>query len=396
MSKRYNVTLTASSIGYIVQAIMNNFLPLLFVYFVTAYKIPLYLISIVIAYNFLLQILVDYFSSNFILKIGHRASTIISGASASLGLIFLAVTPSIFNGYVGIYIGVIISVTLMAIGSGLSEVLLSPIIEALPFKNKESKMSFLHSFYALGHLIIILISTAFFIVFGIENWMYLALFITIIPITEIILFTFCPIIPPEGDDKTVKRRDLFKNKTFIILFILMIAVGGCEQAIAQWVSYFAESGLNVSKTVGDLVGTSTFAFFMFLSRFLHGLSKDRFRLYSLIVVCAIGLIACYLITAISPIAVISLVSISLCGLFLGVTWPGVYSLGGKLFSSGGTVMFSMLALGGDVGCSLGPMMVGLISSSFDMKIGILFATVFPLLLLVGMILLKKNNKSEGL
>lgn len=396
MSKRYNITLTACSIGYIVQAIMNNFLPLLFVYFVTAYKIPLYLISIVIAYNFLLQILVDYFSSTLILRVGHRASTIISGACAGFGLIFLAITPSIFSGYIQIFIGVIISVTLMAVGSGLSEVLLSPIIEALPFENKESKMSFLHSFYALGHLIVILISTAFFIVFGIENWAYLALFITLIPIIEIVLFTFCPIIPPVGDDKTVRKRDLFKNKTFIILFILMIAVGGCEQSIAQWISYFTESGLNVSKTVGDLVGTSTFAFFMFLSRFLHGLSKDRFRLYGLIVVCAIGLIACYLITAISPIAVISLVSISLCGLFLGVTWPGVYSLGGKLFKSGGTVMFSMLALGGDVGCSLGPMMVGLISSSFDMKIGLFFATVFPLILLIGMILLKKNNKSEKL
>lgn len=394
MKKSYNVTLTACSIGYVVQAIMNNLLPLLFVYFVTAYKIPLYLISIIIAYNFLLQILVDYFSSTLILKVGHRASTIISGASATLGLILLSIVPNVVHGYLEIYVGLIIAVTLMAIGSGLSEVLLSPIIEALPFENKESKMSFLHSFYALGHLIIVLVSTAYFVVFGIENWVFLALFLTIVPILEIILFTFCPIIPPPGDEGNARRRDFFKNKTFIILFILMIAVGACEQAIAQWSSYFAESGLKVSKTVGDLIGTSTFAFFMFLSRMLHGLSKDKVKLYTLLVICGIGLIACYLITAISPIAVISLVAISLCGLFGGITWPGVYSIGGNLFKTGGTVMFSMLALGGDVGCSLGPMLVGFVASGLNMNAGILFATIFPLIFLIGILLLRKNKNLE--
>ncbi len=394
MNNRYNVTLTACSIGYVVQGIVNNFLPLLFVYFVTAYKIPLYLISIIIAYNFLFQIFVDFISSTLILKLGYRASTVLSGVFAGLGMVSLSLVPSIFSSYIGIYVGIILAVTLMAFGSGLSEVLYSPIIEALPFKNKEAKMSFLHSFYALGHLFIILFSTAYFVLFGIENWVFLALIITVVPVIEIILFTFCPIIPPLGDEVKVRKRDLFRSKTFIILFILMIAVGASEQAIAQWASYFAESGLKVSKTAGDLIGASAFALFMFISRMIHGLSKNKVKLYTVIIVCVLALIACYLITVISPIAVISLVSISLCGLFVGVAWPGVYSLGGKLFGSGGTVMFSMLALGGDVGCSLGPMLVGLVANSTDIKMGILLATVFPLIVLICMITLKKKDKVE--
>lgn len=394
MNRRYRLTVTACSMGYIVQALVNNFLPLLFVYFATAYKIPVSLISTIIAYNFALQIIVDTLSSSFILKIGHRASSILSGALASFGLILLAITPLVLSGYLKIYIGIMLAVTFMAIGSGLSEVLLSPIIEALPFENKSSMMSFLHSFYCLGHLFLVLISTAFFVLCGVDKWFILALCLVVIPLLEVILFTVCPIIKPTGDDIVVKKTKLFKNKRFVLLFILMITAGACEQAIAQWASYFAESGLKVSKTMGDLLGASAFALFMFLSRFLHGLSGKKFNVSTLILICSVGLTACYLLTVLQPSAVLSLVFISLSGFFVGVVWPGVYSIGGDLFSSGGTTMFSMLALGGDVGCTLGPTLVGFIASGTNMKVGILVSTLFPIILLVGMIILKKTAKEE--
>ncbi|MBQ3235667.1 MAG: MFS transporter [Clostridia bacterium] len=394
MAKRYGLTVTACSTGYVVQALVNNFLPLLFVYFSTAYKIPVYLISTVIAYNFVLQILIDMLSSSFILKIGHRASCILSGTSACVGLVILAITPFVVSGYIAIYVGIMIAVTFMAAGSGLSEVLLSPIIEALPFENKSSMMSFLHSFYCLGHLVLVLLSTAFFVLFGVDKWYILALFFVLIPAIEVILFSVCPIIKPTGDERVVKKLQLFKNKRFLLLFVLMISAGACEQAIAQWASYFAESGLKVSKTMGDLLGASTFALFMFLSRFLHGLSGKKFNVSTLILICSVGLTACYLLTVLQPNAVLSLIFISLSGFFVGIVWPGVYSIGGDLFSSGGTTMFSMLALGGDVGCTLGPTLVGFIASGTSMNMGILIATIFPLLLLFGMLILKRTAKDE--
>ena len=394
MTKKYGLTITACSTGYIVQALVNNFLPLLFVYYASAYQIPVSLISTIIAYNFVLQILIDSFSSSFILKIGHRAACIFSGASAAFGLILLALTPIVLSGYLKIYVGIMVAVTFMATGSGLSEVLLSPIIEALPFENKSSKMSFLHSFYCLGHLCLVLVSTLFFVLFGVDKWFILTLILTIVPLLEVVFFCFCPIIKPLGDDVVVRKKDLLKNKRFLLLLMLMVSAGACEQAIAQWASYFAESGLNVSKTRGDLVGTSAFALFMFLSRFLHGLSGRKFNVSTLILICSIGLTSCYLLTVLQPSAILSLVFISLSGFFVGIVWPGVYSIGGDLFSNGGTTMFSMLALGGDVGCTLGPSLVGFVASGASMKIGILFATIFPVILLIGMITLKKTAKEE--
>lgn len=394
MKNNYSMTLTACSVGYVVQAVINNFLPLLFVYFVSIYEIPLSLITVLVSYNFILQIAIDYFSSAFILKIGYRKTAIISACFAILAFIVLAVLPNVLKGYMLKYISIMLAVTLMAIGSGVSEVILSPIIEALPFENKEAKMSFLHSFYALGHLFIILSATAFFVIFGIEKWYIFSILLIIIPLFEILLFLKCPIIKPSGDEVRVKKSKLFKDKTFILLFLLMIMAGASEQAIAQWASFFAEKGLNVSKTTGDLIGASTFALFMFISRMFYGLSKDKLNLKTTITVCALLLTACYVLTVIQPSAVLSLVFVALCGLFVGIMWPGVYALGGKIFSQGGTVMFSMLALGGDIGCSIGPMLVGAVASKFDINLGILIATIFPFLLFIGMIILKRNKKTS--
>lgn len=394
MRKNYNLTTVACSTGYVLQAIVNNFLPLLFVYFVSEYKIPLALITVLVSYNFVLQIFVDAFSSNFILKVGHRTAVIISALLPIIAFILLALTVNLFDRTLFITIGIFVAVTLMATGSGLSEVLLSPIIEAIPFENKSSKMSFLHSFYALGHFLLVILATAFFVFVGIDKWYIFMLILLVVPVFEIIAFAVCPIIPPDVEGVKVKKSQLFKDKIFILLFILMICAGACEQSIAQWASYFAESGLKVSKTLGDLIGTSVFALFMFLSRFLHGISKDRFNLIKTLILSAILLSACYLLTVLQPIKILSLVFVALCGLFVGIVWPAIYSIGGKLYSSGGTVMFSMLALGGDLGCSAGPMLVGFIASKTSINIGILSATVFPIILFVGLLILKNNKKSK--
>ena len=393
MNKKYNLTLTACSIGYILQASINNLLPLLFVYFTSGYKIPLSFITVLVSYNFILQILIDTFSSKFIIKMGYKKAGVVSALFGLIGFVALGFTPIIFDGTIGIIIGIIIAVTLMAIGSGLSEVALSPIVEALPFDNKSSKMSFLHSFYPLGHLFIILLATVFFWIFGIENWNYLAFFIVIIPLVEILLFIKSPVVNPAEEEKNVKKLDLFKDKTFILLFVLMVGAGASEQAIAQWASYFAESGLKVSKTMGDLIGASAFALFMFISRFSYGLSKEKINLNKFIIGCSALLIACYLLSVLQPSAVLSLIFVALSGLFVGIMWPGFYAIGGKLFSSGGTAMFSMLALGGDLGCTLGPLVVGAVASKSSIGLGVLLATVFPIIMLIGMIILDKKERN---
>ena len=393
MKKNYNLTLTACSIGYILQASINNLLPLLFVYFTSVYKMPLSFITAIVSYNFILQIFIDTFSSKFIIKIGYKKAGIVSALFGLIGFSFLGFTPIIFTSLNGLLFGIIIAVTLMAVGSGLSEVALSPIVEALPFDNKSSIMSFLHSFYPLGHLFIILLATAFFWVFGIENWNYLAFAIIIIPIVEILLFIKSPVVNPTEEEKQVKKLSLFKDKTFILLFVLMISAGASEQAIAQWASYFAESGLKVSKTMGDIIGASTFALFMFISRFGYGLSKDKINLNKFIIWCSVMLIVCYVFSVVQPNPILSLVFVALSGLFVGIMWPGVYAIGGKLFSSGGTAMFSMLALGGDLGCTLGPLLVGAVATNSSVGIGILLATIFPIITFIGMIILDKKERS---
>jgi fucose permease len=255
-------------------------------------------------------------------------------------------------------------------------------------------MSFLHSFYALGHIITIVIATLFFTLFKIDNWYILSLIFIIIPLIEISFFISCPIIAPKGDEIKIKKRELFKNKTFIILFLLMIMAGASEQAIAQCASFFAEAGLKVSKSLGDLLGACLFAFFMFISRMWYGIAKKKPKITNTIFIFSIGLVFCYILTVIQPSAVASLIFIALCGFFVGILWPGIYSIGGGIFESGGTVMFSMLALGGDVGCSLGPLLVGFVADFSNIKAGILSATIFPLLLIIGMLLLIKLTKEK--
>lgn len=394
MNKKYNLTLTACSVGYILQGSINNLIPLLFVYFTSAYKIPLSFITAIVTYGFILQIVIDTFSSKFIIKTGYKNAGIVSALFGLMGFAVLGFTPIVFYSTAGIIIGVLIAVTLTGVGSALSEVCLSPIIEELPFNNKPSIMSLIHSFYPLGHLLTILLATAFFWVFGIEKWNYLAFFLILIPLIEILLLIKSPVINPTEEQKRVKKTELFKNKTFILLFILMISAGASEQAIAQWASYFAESGLKVSKTMGDLIGASAFAFFMIISRFSYGLSKDKINLNKFIIGCSILLIACYLLSVLQPSALLSLIFVALSGLFVGIMWPGIYAIGGNLFSYGGTAMFSMLALGGDLGCTLGPLLVGVVASGWTIKTGVLLATAFPIVVLIGMIILNKKEKQE--
>lgn len=394
MEKKYLLTVKACQIGYIVQAAVNNLLPLLFVYFNEVYNIPVYLISTIITYNFGLQIFVDFCVSKIVIKLGYKKTVISALSLVIVGLMLLGLVPYLFSDYLSIYIGIMIACTFTAVGGGTTELIFSPVVEALPLKNKQKRMSMLHSFYCFGHILTIVFATIFFVVFGIENWTILAFILAIVPLITIVLFSKSTIVPPEGDEAPVGRIRLFKNGAFLILFLLMICAGATEQAIAQWISYFAESGLNMVKAYGDLVGTLAFAVFMLLSRLYFGKTKKQVDIIKTIITFSVFLTLFLLISMLTNLKVLSLIILATCGIFVAYFWPSVYSYSSVVFPSGGTVMFSMLALGGDIGCTLGPTIVGLVADVTSVKVGILSSVVFSLAMILLCVIIK-TKKERG-
>lgn len=391
MKTNYRKTTIACFTGYIVQAIVNNFVPLLFVTLQDSYNISLSKITALVTVNFIIQLIVDMLSAGFIDKIGYRASVIIAHILSATGLVLLVFLPAILP---DAFLGIIISVIIYAIGGGLIEVIVSPVMEACPTDNKEKAMSLLHSFYCWGHVGVVLVTTAFFEIAGVGNWKFLALAWAVVPVFNIFLFAKAPIfsLNPEGG-QGMELKQLFSKKIFWVLMLMMMCAGASEQAVSQWASTFAEQGLGVSKTIGDLAGPMAFAILMGTSRLLYGkygnkIDLDRFMEYS-IILC----IASYLCISLAPVPVLSLAGCAICGFSVGILWPGTFSKAAVSIKGGGTALFAMLALAGDLGCSSGPALAGTVSSCFNnnLRTGILAAIVFPALLLAGLVFLHKTE-----
>ncbi len=402
-------TLYASYLGYITQAIINNLPPLLFVTFQSQFSIPISKISVLITMNFFIQILVDLVSAKYIDKIGYRRSVIFAHICSVAGLVLLGVLPFIMDPFIGI----VAAMALNAIGGGLTEVLISPIVESLPGDAKASAMSMLHSFYCWGHMAVVIFSTLYFVLAGMEYWRFLPLLWAIVPAFNIWFFSRVPLFTLVAEGEAVPLGKLFKTKIFWVFFVLMICAGASEQAMSQWSSLFAEMGLGVSKTVGDLLGPCAFACLMGLSRMIYGKMGDKLPMRAAIAGSAVLCLGAYLLTVFSPLPLWSLIGCALCGFSVGIFWPGVFSLSASAYPAGGTAMFAILALAGDVGCAGGPGIVGMISDFADkgsfsvlaslipstgteagLKIGMLCAIVFPILLVVGMGILKKMKKQK--
>ena len=382
--------------GYIVQAIVNNFVPLLFLTFESSYNIPLSQITMLITFNFGIQLIVDLLSTKFVDRIGYRVSIVMAHVFAAGGLIGLVVLPDLLP---NAFAGLLIAVVIYAIGGGLIEVLISPIMESCPTENKEKAMSLLHSFYCWGHVGVVLLSTLFFKLCGIENWKILALIWAAIPIANGIVFCKAPIASLIEDGETgMSLRDLCRNQMFWILMLMMVCAGASEQAVSQWASTFAEQGLGVTKTIGDLAGPMAFAILMGSARAFYGKFGEKIDLDKFMMGSSLLCVIAYLCISLSPSPLISLVGCAVCGLSVGIMWPGTFSKASATLKNGGTAMFALLALAGDVGCSGGPTLVGFVTGqmSNNLKLGILAGIVFPILLIVAEIVLKgrkiqKNN-----
>lgn len=386
----YGHTIYASYLGYITQAIVNNFVPLLFLTFQAQYGITLEKLGLLVTINFGVQLFVDFIAAKFIDKIGYRAAIVAAHVFSGLGLIGLAIFPELLPPYVGI----ILAIICYAIGGGIIEVLVSPIVEACPTTKKEAAMSLLHSFYCWGHVFVVLASTLFFIFAGIENWKWMAVIWSILPFANAVYYGLVPLASPVEEGKGMSMRELLKSKTFWILFLLMICSGASEQGMSQWASAFAEFGLKVSKTVGDLAGPCLFAVLMGTSRALYAKLSDKISLKAAMIGSGCLCIACYLLAAFAPHPVLGLIGCAVCGFSVGIMWPGTFSLASNTMPTGGTAMFALLALAGDLGCGSGPTIVGAVAEKFgdDLKLGVLSAIVFPVLLVVVNVLLKSRTK----
>lgn len=396
MAKNYEKTIRACFIGYIVQAIVNNFAPLLFITFQTTYDIPLAQITTLITINFALQLMTDLAAAYFTDKIGYRASVLIAHTMAALGLIGLAVFPSVMPSP---FVGLVMAVVLYAIGGGLLEVIVSPMVEACPSEHKDRTMSMLHSFYCWGSVGVILVSTLVFWLFGIQNWRVLAALWAIVPIANGIAFINVPIISmEESTGESTPMSQLFKIKMFWIFIVLMCCAGASELVISQWASAFAEKALGISKSLGDLLGPTLFAVLMGLSRVIYGKYGDKIGLDRMMILsCALCVIA-YLMIALFDSAVIGLTGIAISGFAVGIMWPGTYSKAAGVMKGGGTAMFAFLALAGDLGCTSGPTFAGWTAAVFgdNLKVGILCATVFPAVMLMTLLMTRNSlaHKSQ--
>jgi len=397
LKTNYKMTIYACFIGYIVQAIINNFAPLLFLTFQDSYGVPLSQITLLVTINFGLQLLVDLLAVGFVDKIGYRTSMILAHVCAAVGIVMLVVLPAVLP---NAFVGLLLAVMIYAVGGGLLEVLVSPVMEACPTDNKEKAMSLLHSFYCWGHVGVVLISTAFFKIFGIENWRILAVIWALVPLFNTFLFTKVPVASMiEEGEKGLSIGQLAKQKIFWVFLLMMLCAGASEQSVSQWASTFAEKGLGVSKTVGDLAGPMAFAILMGSARAFYGKYGEKINLEKFMVGSSILCVAAYLCIALVPNPLIGLIACAVCGLSVGIMWPGTFSKAAAALPGGGTAMFAFMALAGDLGCSGGPTLVGTVSGIFadDLRKGILAAVIFPILLIMGIglaTILRKSGKTE--
>ncbi len=390
MKSKYRKTLIACYLGFITQAITANFVPLLFLTFHRTYQISLGKIAFISTVFFFTQLLVDLFCAKYVDKIGYRRSVVASEVLSGVGLIGLAVLPELLPSP---YVGILVSVMIYAIGSGLIEVLGSPIVEACPFDNKESVMSLLHSFYCWGSVGVILLSTLFFAIFGIENWKILACIWAVIPLYNIFNFLSCPIesLTEEGEGMSISQ--LFQIPIFWIAIILMVCAGASEISMAQWASAYAESALNIPKSLGDIVGPCLFAVMMGISRSFYGKYGEKLDLIKFMIGSGVLCLVCYLLAALGPFPILNLAGCIVCGFSVGIMWPGTISITSGKIPLGGTAMFALLAMAGDLGGSIGPGVIGVVTQNANdnLKVGMLAACVFPVVLILSVLFIRKKR-----
>ncbi len=400
----YKSTIYACYAGYITQATVNNLAPILFIVFQQGYGLSYERLSILIMINFVTQLVTDAVSVRLCRYISPRAMTVFAHIMCALGLAMLGLFPLVLSDP---FRGLCVSVAVYAVGGGLTEVLISPIIEAIPDtvgSEKAAAMSLLHSFYCWGQVGVVALSTGFLFFFGQDLWYILPLAWAILPALNAFVFTRVPIALQKSGKEELGILSLIKTKGFVFIMLLMLCAGASELTMSQWSSLFAQQGLAVDKALGDLLGPCLFAVLMGTGRVLYSIFADKVSIYLTLIASGALCAVCYIISALSDNAVLSLVFCALCGLSVAVMWPGTYSLAAAKIKNGGTGMFSIMALLGDFGCGAGPFVAGIIcdrvtdsglSEAAGMKTGFAFSVIFPVMLIISafvlLVLFRKKN-----
>lgn len=389
VTKKYLPTKLAGYVGFVVQAIVNNFLPILFIVFQNVYNLSYERLGRLIVFNFATQMFIDLLTPKIVGKIGYRKAAILSQGAAAAGLVLLSVLPNIMSDS---YLAIIISIMVYATGSGLMEVILSPMIEMLPTGNKSGNMAVLHSFYCWGQAFTVLGTTALVYLFGFRNWIFIPIIWAVIPFLNMFSFIKVPIVEPGAEQKQATFLQLIKEPKFIIYMIMMLCAGASEIAMAEWASIFAQNALGVSKAVGDIAGPCAFALFMGLGRVIYAKFSKKISFTKLLVILNVFGFICYMVVAICKIPFVALVFCAVCGVTVSISWPGIYSAGARTFTNGGAVMFSVFAMCGDTGCALGPWLIGFLADKFSLNLGFAMASIFPLIMVVcGLYILKTRS-----
>lgn len=412
MKYTFKHTLRACYTGFVTQAVVNNLAPLLFIVFQDKYNISFEMVGRLILINFGTQIIADYIAARYADRLGYRRAAVLAHLFCAVGLICLGVLPAIMpNPYTGLMIAAVI----YAAGGGFIEVLISPIVDSLPGEAKASAMSLVHSFYCWGQMAVVLFTTLLLKALGVDLWFLLPVMWSLIPIYNLFQFLKVPLMPTVSEEEKTPLRELFKTRTFLLALILMMCAGSSELTMSQWSSLFAEKGLQVPKMLGDLLGPFLFALFMGVGRSLYAAFGHRIHLRSALVVSGVLCVICYAVTIFVQLPVVSLLGCAVCGLSVSLMWPGTVSLTAETWPKGGTAMFGLLAIFGDLGASVGPWIAGLISDltvqarnlvdighsyglnpdQLGMKAGLLSAMIFPIILTVGVSLLKKKRVADG-
>lgn len=399
-NKKYTPTLHACYLGYITQAIAVNLAPLFFVIFQNKYNISYEQIANLVLFTFIIQIIVDGLMIKFITVLGYRVTAVTAHIFATVGLVCLGILPIILDPYTGI----LISVLVYSIGGGLIEVVISPIVDALPGDEKASAMSLLHSFYSWGQMLVVIVSTVILTCIGNDLWFIIPITWALIPFVNVFKFLKVPIVNIEQEQKHYGIGKFLKSPVFIVALLLMICSGASELAMAQWASLFAERGLGIPKIAGDLLGPCLFALFMGIGRTIYGILGEKINIEKALMGCAVFTIICYLVTVFVKLPIISLLGCALCGFGVSLMWPGMLSYTSQKYNhKAGPVLFSMLALGGDLGCSVGPWLTGKVSDSYlasletitaaaesqAIRYGLFAAAIFPLIMFLLVFIMKK-------
>lgn len=391
MRTSQKLTITACLTGFVVQAIVINYSPLLFLTFENELGISMAKISLLISISFITQLLMDLTASRLPHLFSKRVTIVMGQVCAALGLMGIALLPSVLPPYVGLIIGT----TVASVGGGIIEVTGNPVIESCNIKNKHAILTFMHSCYCWGVVLTVLLSTVFFYLLGTEHWRLLTCLWAAIPACNAVLFAIAPLGEiTAAPDRSKRKRSAFRTFTFWALIVLMLCAGAAEQVMAQWASSFAEMGLGVDKTMGDILGPCAFALLMGLARLLYAKFSTKIDLSKCMIATSVLCIVGYLLSAFSPFPALSLVGCAVCGFSVGLMWPGTLCIATEEIPDGGVKMFALLALAGDAGCAIGPSAAGWIAGALgdDLKIAFALSAVFPLLIIVFAALLMLRDK----